>query len=78
METSTTSTTEPTSGGTSTNTNTNTSTNTTLDINPILTNQEKHYNMDHDYFLISIALNGLIVALLAVIIFVKGFQSNAR
>jgi hypothetical protein len=50
----------------------------TVDLSPILKNQENEYNMIHDYFLFSIVLNGLLIALILVQIFVKGFQSNAR
>jgi len=53
-------------------------TTTTVDLTPIIKNQEKQYNMIHDYFLFSITLNGLLIALILVQIFVKGFQSNAR
>jgi len=57
---------------------TTTTTTTVVDIKPILKNQENQYNMMHDYFLFTITLNGLLIALLLVQLVAKGYQSNAR
>lgn len=57
---------------------TGTTTTETIDIRPITENQEKQYNLFYTDSVIFFVLQGMIVALLIVNIFVKGFQSNDR
>lgn len=49
-----------------------------VDLSPILKNQDKLYNLIYTDSIVFFTLLGLIIALLIVLIFAKGFGSNDR
>lgn len=54
------------------------STNESADLSSIIEIQNNYKDMYYTFNLVNSVMNGVIIALLVVLIFGKGFQSNAR